>query len=168
MCVFACVCVSVPPPVQAGFFPMTSPLKYGAHSWTEIPLPSVFITSLLHSHPCVSQHTDIHLRTHIHKLRHMRSSWEQAVLPGNQGAPIIAVYYSSHFPDSHIKQPSNPYDSPGLGRHAHTDPLGLSVEECGDAGSLGNQPWTLPMVRKGCSMSQIWLETHPDKSYCDL
>lgn len=126
VCLPGCVCVSVPPPVQPGFFPMTSPLKHGAHSWTEIPLPSVFITSLLHSHPCVSQHT----HTHIHTIGHMLSSWEPAVLPGNQGAPIIAVYYSSHFPDSHIKQPSNPYDSPGSGGMPTQTLLVLGVEVC--------------------------------------
>lgn len=143
-----CVCVSVPPPVQPGLFPMTSPLKHGAHSWMEIPLPSVFITSLLHSH-----HT--HTYIHTHRLGHMPSSWEPAVLPGNQGAPIIAVYYSSHFPDSHIKQPSNPSDPPGSSRQAHTDPLGLGVEVCAVAGSLDNQAWTILVVRKGCSMSQM-------------
>lgn len=156
MCVFACACVSVPPPVQLGFFPVTSPLKHGAHSWTEIPLPRVFITSLLHSHLCQPAHTRTKsTHTCTHRLGHMLSSRVPAVLPGNQGAPIIAVYYSSHFPDSHIKQPSNLYDPPGSGQHAHTDPLGLCVEVCGVAGSLGNQAWTLPMVRKGCSMSQI-------------
>lgn len=69
MCVFVSVCLSVPPPVQPGFFPMTSPLKHGAHSWTEIPLPSVFITSLLHSHPCVS-HTHTYTCTNIQARTH--------------------------------------------------------------------------------------------------
>ncbi len=85
----------------------------------------------------------------------MLSSWDPVVLPGNQGAPIIAVYYSSHFPDSHIKQPSNPYDSPGSGRHAHIDPLGLVVEVCEVAGSLDNMAQTLSAVREGCLLSQM-------------
>lgn len=118
---FACGCVSVPPPVRLGFFPMTSPLKHGAHSWTEIPLPRVFITSLLDSHLCQPAHTQKHTHTHGHML----SSWVPVELPGNQGAPIIAVHYSSHFPDGHIKQPSTPFDPPGSGQCDHRDLLSL-------------------------------------------
>lgn len=112
--------------------------------------------------------THTHTHAQIYKLGHMLSSWELAVLPGNQGAPIIAVYYSSHFPDSHIKQPSNPYNPAGSGQHAHLDPPGLVVELGEVAGSPDNQAWTLSVVREGYLMSQIWLETHPDKSYCYL
>lgn len=125
------------------------------------PLPSVFITSSLHS-----RHAHIHTHTHLHKLGHMPSSWELAVLPGNQRAPIIAVYYSSHFPDSHIKQHFKSADPQGSSRHAHTDPLGLGVEVCAVAGSMNNQAETLLVVRKGCSMSQTWVATHQESYSC--
>lgn len=58
---------------------MTSPLKHEAHSWTEIPLPRVFITSLLHSHLCQSAHTHIH--THIYT-----PAWTHATLLGTRRA----------------------------------------------------------------------------------
>ena len=68
VCVCVCIflCVSVPPSVQPGFFPMTSLLKHGAHSWMEIPLAQCVYhilapqPSRTHTHT----HTFTQARTH--------------------------------------------------------------------------------------------------------
>lgn len=67
----------------------------------------------------------------------MLSSWVPAELPGNQGAPIIAVYYSSHFPDSHIKQPSNPDDPPQVRVSMPTQTLLVWLWRCVDCWVTG-------------------------------
>lgn len=94
----------------------------------------------------------------------MPSSWESAVLPGNQGAPIIAVYYFSHFPDSHIKQLFNPFDPP---RFKSACPHIHSWSRCvGVCGPLDNQVWATPVVRNCRSVRQPRVETLSDGSQC--
>lgn len=93
----------------------------------------------------------------------MPSSWESAV-PGNQGAPIIAVYYFSHFPDSHIKQLFNPFDPP---RFKSACPHIHSWSRCvGVCGPLDNQVWATAVVRNCRSVRQLRVETLSDGSQC--